>query len=335
MTKKQKDSQSLLAKFFPKKKKSRKKRISPSWMAALKIVLVIMFLTILIAGGSIGMIYLDRDIKNNAPSSRDSNVSFDNAKVPLAFYKRPAWVNQDWMESIYKTLEGKEFSLAQVDVVDMVQKLDKLGWLKNVKAQVTPEYIEIRADYLRPLAMVQNKKGQKFYLSNTTEDNLNTYSKEYSEIIVLDYIPLLTIPIPEIKGISSGTVPAAGSAWEADDAEAAMGLIYLLNKMDLYYIANNMIKKPLLSEVESIDISNFAARKSRSAPNLLLNIKDGTQIYWGASWGQAAVYLEADDKIKLARLYETFISYNNSLQVQDKVKYIELRWLEDAIPRLK
>jgi hypothetical protein len=123
--------------------------------------------------------------------------------------------------------------------------------------------------------------------------------------------------------------------WKAEDAGAAIELLDLLNKMDLYFINLNKIKNPLLSEVESIDISNFAARQSKTAPIIVLNIKDGTKIYWGAPWGQAAVYLEADDKIKLTRLYETYISYNNSLQVAEKVKFIELRWLEDAIPRLK
>ena len=89
--------------------------------------------------------------------------------------------------------------------------------------------------------------------------------------------------------------------------------------------------KPLLDEIESIDVSNFAARKNRSASNIILNVTDGTKVYWGAAWGQANVYFEADEKDKLARLYQFFMDHNNTLT--GMAKYIELRWLEDSIPR--
>jgi hypothetical protein len=89
--------------------------------------------------------------------------------------------------------------------------------------------------------------------------------------------------------------------------------------------------KPLLNEIESVDVSNFAARKSRSAANIVLNVVDGTKVYWGAAWGQANVYFEADEKDKLARLYQFFMDHQNGLQ--GAAKYIELRWPQDSIPR--
>jgi hypothetical protein len=39
-------------------------------MSVLKIVLVIMFLTLLVAGGSVGMVYLDRHIKTLAAKQK-------------------------------------------------------------------------------------------------------------------------------------------------------------------------------------------------------------------------------------------------------------------------
>jgi hypothetical protein len=66
--------------------------------------------------------------------------------------------------------------------------------------------------------------------------------------------------------------------------------------MDLHMTgAEDPIAKPLLDEIESVDVSGLSARK----PNMVLNVKDGTtQINWGAAWGQAARNMEADEKEK-------------------------------------
>ncbi|MCE5185214.1 MAG: hypothetical protein LLF76_03715 [Planctomycetaceae bacterium] len=313
MSKKKKDSQSLIAKFFAKKKKPRKSRVKSSWMTALKVVLVIAFLTCLVAAGAVGMIYLDRHTKARAAKERPDGS--------LKLIARPPWLNQELRDAIVKSAGGERFPLDERSAELVAERLSGFSWLENVRAQTTPEYLEVKADYRRPVGWVQGKRERKVYLD--------------AKMRVLEYLPLTAIAIPEIKGLASIQIPEDGLVWNAEDAKAAIELLDLLNKMDLYFLNKEKIEKPLLSEVESIDVSNFAARKSRSEPAIILNIKDGTMIYWGAAWGQAAVYLEADDKVKLTRLYETFISYDNSLQVQDKVKYIELRWLEDAIPRLK
>lgn len=311
--KKEKNSQSLIAKFFAKKKKPRKSKTSASVMTALKVMLVIMFLTSLIAGGAIGMIYLDRHVTTLTTRQKPDGS--------LKLLDPPTWLNQEWQDALVKAAGGMRFPLNKESARLAAERLQKLSWLENVRVQTTPEYLQVKADYRRPVGLVQDKRGRKVYLD--------------AQMRVLEYLPLTSIPIPEIKGLASTPIPELGLAWKAEDAAAAIELLDLLNKMDLYFGNKGQIPKdkPLLSEVESIDVSNFAARQSKAAPNIVLNIKDGTKVYWGAQWGKAAVYMEADDKVKLTRLYETYISYNNSLQVQDKVKYIELRWLEGEIPR--
>jgi hypothetical protein len=137
-------------------------------------------------------------------------------------------------------------------------------------------------------------------------------------------------------------VPPAGSQWFAEDAKAAVELLNWLYQMDLNFQqqreeqANStddvpqmqIPEKPLLDEIESIDVSNF---DSRSKPNIVLNAKGGVKIYWGAAWGQATVYLEEDEKTKMNRLYGHFMDHDNTFQ--GSAKYIELRWLEGGIPR--
>lgn len=308
MAKKKKNKESFLSRFFSKKKKTRKGKKSASWVHALKIVLAVMFVTVLVAGGSVGMIYLDGHIKALAAQQKPDGS--------LHFIAPPAWHNQELIDAMVKAAGGERFPLDAESAEMVAERLSRFSWLANVRAQTTPNYIDVTADYRRPVACVKAGRGRVLYLDH--------------EMRVLDYLPLSTIPIPEIQGLASLHVPEPGLVWKAEDAAAAVELLDLFNKMDLYFLGSKKIDKPLVSDIESIDVSNFAARRSRSAPNIVLNVKDGTKIYWGASWGRAAEFVEADDKVKLARLYETFVSYNHSLQVQDKVKFIDLTWLDDT-----
>ncbi|MCI0499026.1 MAG: hypothetical protein L0Y36_05025 [Planctomycetales bacterium] len=278
-------------------------------MTAMKITLSIMFLTVLVAGGAIGLIYLDRYVKTDAAEKTpDGSLKLSDA---------PAWLNQDWVDALVKTAGGKRFALDQDSARLVARRLEGLSWLADVRVQTTPEFLEVSATYRRPLGWVQANRNRKVYLD--------------IEMHVLDYIPVTAIPVIQITGLAKTTVPEPGQVWLADDAKAAIELLNRLYLMDIQFQQKQNIPKPLMDEIENIDVSNFAARNSRSAPNIILNVKDGTRIYWGAAWGQSAVYLEADENVKLARLYEYFIDHNHTLQ--GSAKNIELRWLEDSIPR--
>lgn len=311
MAKKKKNKESLLSRFFSKKK-TRKGKKNASWVHALKIVLAVMFVTVLVAGGAIGMVYLDRHIKTLAAQQKPDGS--------LKLIDPPTWLNQEWQDTLVKTAGGMRFPLNEHSAKIAAERLSRLSWLDNVQVQVTPEYLLVQAEYRRPVGLVKANRGRIVYLD--------------SQMRVLDYLPLAAIPIPEIQGLASLHIPEAGLVWKAEDAQAAIELLDLLNKMDIYFTGSKKIDKPLVSDIESVDVSNFAARRSRSAPNIVLNVKDGTKIYWGAAWGKAADFVEADDKVKLTRLYETFINYNQTLQVQDKAKFIELRSLDDSSMRL-
>jgi hypothetical protein len=295
--------------FFSRKNKNRKAGSSVSFRTAMKITLSIMFLTVLVAGGAVGLIYLDRYVKNAAAKKTpDGSLKLTN---------RPAWLNQDWVDAMVKTAGGKRFALDQASAQLVARRLEGLSWLADVRVQTTPEYLEVTATYRQPVGLVQANRNRKVYLD--------------IDMHVLDYIPVTGIPVIEITGLAKTNIPDPGQVWLADDAKAAVELLNWLYLMDLHFQQEQKLPKPLLDEIETIDVSNFAARKSRSGPNIILNVKDGTRIYWGAAWGQSAVYLEADEKVKMTRLYEYFIDHNHTLQ--GSAKNIELRWLEDSIPR--
>ncbi|MHC4770984.1 MAG: cell division protein FtsQ/DivIB [Planctomycetota bacterium] len=329
MARRKKKKTGGLQSFFSKKKKKKrsKHKDSDSFVTGLRVTLSIMFLTILVAGGAIGLIYMDRYV-NNAVKEETEDGSLEIKEGPLKLIDYPAWLSQDWVDKLIATAGGKRFPLDQGWAQKVATRLATLSWLDNVQVQTTPEYLTVKADYRRPVGLVRSGRNRKVYLD--------------VDMTVLDFIPVTNIPVIEIKGLASTQVPESGQKWLAADAAAAVELLNLLYMADLHFQqerasdtvtpqAKKIPEKPLLNEIESIDVSNFAARKSRSAANIVLNVVDGTKVYWGAAWGQANIYFEADEKDKLARLYQFFMDHSNTLG--GAAKYIELRWPQDSIPR--
>ena len=82
--------------------------------------------------------------------------------------------------------------------------------------------------------------------------------------------------------------------------------------------------KPLLSEIEGIDVSNYQGRRSEKGPHVVLSAKDGTQVVWVkiGTWGR---HMEATDEQKLARLFSFYKEAEGQPTLMGRVKYIDLR----------
>jgi hypothetical protein len=143
--------------------------------------------------------------------------------------------------------------------------------------------------------------------------------------VVLDFLPIDTLAIVRIKGFSAQP-PKMGQKWSADDVDAAVTLLTALERMDEI----STPETPLLNEIANIDVGNFGGRRSSRKPHIVLYAKDGTQVFWGAAYGESARYLEASEKEKIAMLYEFYKQHGT---IQGIVKYIELRNPQKAVPR--
>ena len=296
--------------FFTKKKKTTRgsKKSQPSISTGLKVTATIMVLAIIAGGGAVGLIYMDRYVQRTAAAATPSGS--------LKLIDPPAWIEtqQLWIDKLVDTAGGMRFPLNDQAAQYVTQRLSALSWLNNIHVQTTPEYITVKADYRRPVGLVDIGRGKKYYLAE--------------DMTVLEYLPIDSVPVIEITGIAAEkTIPEPGLPWRAEDAIAAVQLLDYLFRCDLVYLKNGQIQKPLLDEIESIDVSNFAARKSSSPnrPHIYLKVLDGTQVNWGAAIGQGNRYIEAKADKKCLKLYEHFVEHNNSLQ--GSAKWIELRQL--------
>jgi len=229
---------------------------------------------------------------------------------PLVLKDVPEWVNDELKAKILAAAGYKYLELDENAARLVAENLASVGWLDKIKVQTTHDSVTIEGKWRKPLALV--KSGfNKFYLDD--------------ELVALDFVPMPNLPIVQVKGVSVTTTPPAGQLFERADLTAAVTILSALTQMDQSVTPD----KPLLGEIDSIDVSNFNGRQNRRQPHIILYAKDKTEIIWGAEFGNWQKFLEATDEEKLAKLYGYYKEYGSLL---GGAKYINLRDPQDSIP---
>ncbi len=271
-------------------------------MGVLKVVGVVC----VFAGAGVGILFLDKYVRRTAPARQEGIV--------IELVGVPAWVNDQLKDKVY-TAAGVDSGRLKLDenaAIAVQQNIAaSVAWLDDVRVQTTHEGLRITGRWRKPVALV--KFGpRKFYVD--------------ARQVALDFVPISNLPIVEVKGLSQVTgMPQMGEVWQRDDLAAAVGILVRLGQMDELVTPD----KPLLHEIDSIDVSNFNGKKSARLPHIVLYSKDGTEIIWGAEIGNWAQHLEATDEEKLAKLYGYYKEYRS---LQGGAKYINLRDPQDRIP---
>jgi hypothetical protein len=229
---------------------------------------------------------------------------------PLELMNVPEWASSELKAKIRAAAGGKTFRLNEEAAEIVAENLASVVWLDNIKIQTTHKQVLIKARWRKPLAMVK-LGSQSFYVDD--------------ELVVLDFVPMPNLPIVKIEGLSA-KVPSPGEIWQSNDLDAAVTILAKLDQMDKAVTPG----KPLLYEIDRIDVSNFAGRKNSQLPHIVLYAKDNTEIIWGAEFGEWQRYLEAKDEEKLAKLYAYYKEYRS---LSGGVKYINLRDPQDNVPQ--
>ncbi len=217
----------------------------------------------------------------------------------------PEWVGQEIKNRVYAAATAQAGSGDNESTAASVQRniVRMVPWLANVKVQTTYNSIRITGRWRKPIAVVT--AGKKKFLLDT-------------DLVVLDYIPMGNAPIVTVSGLEfSGKPIVLGEVWQGDDLAAALAVLARLERMDVAVTPD----KPLMREIDRIDVSNFNGRKNKNEPHIVLYTKGGTQILWGAEIGTWQRYLESPDDDKLAKLYTYYQQYGTL----SGVKYINLR----------
>ena len=233
----------------------------------------------------------------------------------LKLVNPPGWVNEQLEEKIYAAAraDGESLKIDENTAQSVQKNIEaRVAWVDDVTVQTTHDSIYIKGRWRRPLAVVKSGRSGVCYVD--------------AELVVLDFVPVSNLPVVNVKGLSMTTkAPRPGEVWHLDDLAAGVAILERLDRMDELVSAD----KPLLFEIDSIDVSNFNGRRG-SGPHIVLYAKDNTEIMWGAELGAWSRYLESTDEEKLDKLYSYYKEYGSLL---NNVKYINLCEPRGNIPR--
>ena len=290
--------------FSQLKKRRRTDLQNSSFRFFLKVLAVIFVFTAIV----VGFVYLDKYVKKISLAS--------GSTIDVELVEPPPWIDVSLREKIIASAtslwQGEDIKLEE-DTTRLIQNnLQRdIAWLQNIKVSATHNKVLIEADYRKPVALIK-LGARKFYVD--------------AELVVLDFVPIAQLPIVNIRGLATMTkMPQPGEVLQLEDLSAALAILEQLNQMDKLVTPD----KPLLFEINSIDVSNFKGRQSDRYAHIILYAKDNTEIIWGAEIGAWAVHLESKDEDKLAKLYNYYKEFGS---LTGGAKYIDLRTPQGKIP---
>ncbi|MHC4075010.1 MAG: cell division protein FtsQ/DivIB [Planctomycetota bacterium] len=303
MAKKKKTKRSSFRFSQAGKKKKRNKDYLPSLKSFAKISAVI----IMLAGVGAGFVFLERFVRKTVPvSGREAVIELVGA---------PGWINEQLKERIFNAAKpyGGDLKIDENAAASVQQNIEaQVAWLDDIVVQATHDRVRIKARWRKPLVLVK-KFTQPFYLD--------------AEMVVLDYLPMSSLPIVEAKDLPLATKqPLPGDILHSQSLSAGVAIIAKLDRMDDILAA----EKPLLYEIASIDVTNYQGRQNSQRPHILLYTTDNTQVIWGAQLGAWQRYMEAPDEEKLTKLYDYYTKRGSLL---GSAKYINLCDPQDSVPQ--
>jgi hypothetical protein len=195
----------------------------------------------------------------------------------------------------------------------LAHNLASMAWLHGVDIQVTHNSVRVRAQWRKPVAVI-----------DVPEDRAKIYVD--ADLVVLDYLPMPHLPIVELKNPDLRVVPRPGQRYDQPDVAAGVALVVLLGRVD----AEQTPKSRLLDQIASIDVGNFKGRENSRDPHIVLRSKDDTQIIWGAELGEWTKHGDATDEDKLAKLLTYYRDYGS---LSAGAKYINLCDPQDRLPK--
>jgi len=295
--------------FGPAGSKKKKKK-SAAFSSLLKVlsatVLVGVAVICLFATAGMGVALLEKYVNNNVPVSERVGA--------LELIGVPAWVSRELEEKVYAaaTAGGEDLRLDRDAARSVHDNLKaRVCWLDGIKVRTTYDSIRVEAVWRRPVALIKMGLSKRYVDSNLT---------------VLEYVPISELPIVRVTGLSAmPPMPEPGQRWNEPDLAAAVDILIRLDRMDRLVT----IERPLLAEIDRIDVANYNGRQSSHAPHIILYAKDGVEIIWGAEYGNWQRHLESTDKQKIAKLYQHYKEYGTLLT---NVKCINLCDPQDDIP---
>ena len=289
----------------PKPVSARKSRLGASMLHMLGILVFVG-----------GLIYLVDITKGYV----EQQVGAPSGPLRVALVNKPVWMSDYLAQEIAATVPKNSSSAFDHDLlVDTVNKLQKNPWVAKVR-QVRRVYgaqpgdtLEVDCDYRAPIAVV--KWGEYYWLV----DNDGVILPEQFTAANLEKVTVGSDRRTSIRIIDGVTQPPPepGKKWAGGDLAAGLELV------KLFY------GKLFLDEVVAVDVSNFGGRIKRADPQLVLQTRYGTQIWWGRPLNTKDFFVEVTAARKLEILRAVVQQHG---RIDANQAYVDVRYDDYLVP---
>lgn len=238
----------------------------------------------------------------------------------IALVNKPVWMSDFLAEQVAATVPKNSSSAFDHDLlVSAVAALKKDPWVADVR-QVRRVYgeqpgdtLEVDCDFRAPVALV--KWGQYYWLVDNDGYLLpEQYTANQLDKITVGRDGRTSLRV--IDGVRQPP-PESGRRWVGGDLAAGLDLV------KLFY------GKLFLDEVTAVDVSNFAGRIKRGDPQLVLQTRYGTQIWWGRPLNTKDFFVEVSTARKLEILRAVVQKQG---RIDANQAYLDVRYDDLLIP---
>jgi hypothetical protein len=248
------------------------------------------------------------------------NVTGPVGPLRVELVNKPDWMSDFLAEQIAATVPKNSSSAFDHDLlVHTADALRKNPWVSEVR-QVRRVYgdrpgdtLEVDCEFRAPIALV--KWGEYYWLVDNdgyllpeqfTADNLNKIS------VGRDGRTCIRV----IQGVHQAP-PGPGKKWSGADLSAGLDLV------KLFY------GKLFLDEVTSVDVANYGGRVNRGNPQLVLDTRYGSQIWWGRPLNTTDFFVEVAPARKL-EILRAMVQQHGRIDANQA--YVDVRYDDFLVP---
>ena len=252
----------------------------------------------------------------------ESEVPVPKGSLRVALVNKPVWMSDYLAEQIAATVPKNSSSAFDHDLlVATVKQLKQNPWVakvnqvRRVYGQQPGDTLEVDCDFRAPIALV--KWGENYWLIDNDAVVLpERFAAGDLERITLGRDGRTCFRV--VEGVHMAPPDQAGKKWAGSDLTAGLELV------KLFY------GKLYLDEITAVDVTNFSGRVRRADPQITLNTRYGTQIWWGrAPASNDYSFSEVKAARKLEILHAVVQQYH---RIDANQAYVDVRYDDFLVP---
>ena len=203
----------------------------------------------------------------------------------------PRWMSPAVRTELKQTVADKVGAnpMDEHGLVLAARALGARAWVSRVEQvhRLANGHVVVRATYRTPVALIEAKNG--YYLVDQKGTQLLNQPYQRSE--------LARLGLPTITGVTSAPPGRPGEAWHGRDVRAGLSLIRLLSHERFF------------RQIAAVYVGR---RDARGRERLVLDTRDGGEVYWGFPPGEEQA-IEPSAMEKIRRLREMAADYHGSI----------------------